>query len=176
MPFRKCGARWRDRRLADPAVQLADAAADAIEGLGERPAGEIEPRHADVGFVRPLGAAEGARLECEQELVIGHGRPPRNAEGHGSRARVRVALASEDSGSRLTNLDTDLSVPDLADHPRRDAVVGQLVDDAVGEARAQITTKPTPMLKTRNISASATLPSFCSHANTGGTGHEPRFT
>src|SRR2546430_2503828 len=43
-------------------------------------------------------------------------------------------------------------------------------------AGAQITTNPIPMLKTRIISAFATLPSVCSQLNTGGTVQESRLT
>ena len=54
----------------------------------------------------------------------------------------------------------------------------KLLDRNVLSAKngATIITKPIPPLKTRSISASATLPSRCSQGKTGGKSQLPRFT
>src|SRR5689334_6125063 len=64
----------RGGRLADPGVELANAAPDAIERFNEGESRQEEPGHADVRFVCPLRPREGAGLKRKQKLIVGHGR------------------------------------------------------------------------------------------------------
>src|SRR5262249_21520652 len=79
-------------------IVAANAGADAVQGGLEGQPGQVEPGHADVGGVRPLGPWQGAALEGCQEIVVVH-RPPRGQTAPpGVRGRHRLCFLTVGRG------------------------------------------------------------------------------